>query len=75
MNNDMFRFVICVDVSAKSLEEGYSTLFDTMMKIDGKSFQWESTDEAYMPDGEPLTEEELSKVRMSKFQDLQDAID
>lgn len=63
----MFRFVICVDVEASSLEEGYSKLYDTMAKVDTEDFQWESSDEVYNPDGGVVCEDDLVCARMKKF--------
>ena len=63
----MFRFVICVDVEADSLEEGYSKLYDTMAKVDTEDFQWESSDEAYTPDGDAVGEADLVRARMDKL--------
>lgn len=62
----MFRFVICVDVEADSLDEGYSKLYDTMAKVDQEAFQWESTDEAFTPDGDVVDPKDLQRARMKK---------
>jgi len=67
----MFRFVICVDVEAKNLEEGYSKLYDTMGKVDCESFQWESSDEAYTPDGELVNSDQLTNARMTKIAEME----
>jgi len=62
-----YRFVVCLDVEADSLEEAYSELYTSMGKVDRSSFQWESTDEAFDPDGNPVTPEEVQEARMSTF--------
>lgn len=54
-----YRFVISVDLDAESLQEAYSKLLKRMNAND-----WESTDEAYGPDGERVPEHELTAVRL-----------
>jgi hypothetical protein len=54
----MYRFVVCVDVEAKNLPDAYAGLLQRMNAND-----WESTDEAYDPDGEEIDEDELAKAR------------
>ena len=63
----VWRLVICLDVEASSLEEAYSIVYDKMKTLDCEEFQWESTDEAFDPDGDPIDEEELVKARLAKF--------
>lgn len=46
---ESYRFVIFVDVQADTLEEAYVKLLARMNAND-----WESTDEAYAPDGEQI---------------------
>lgn len=75
LGETMFRFVICVDVEASSLEEGYSKLYDTMGKVDAEKFQWESSDEAYTPDGDRVSEDDLTRARMKKLAPAEEAGD
>lgn len=64
----MYRFVICVDLEASSLEDAYSRLCAAMGKVEVStqgSIQWESTDEAYDPDGFEVDADKLSDARMA----------
>lgn len=63
----MFRFVICVDVEAKSLEEGYSKLYDSMKRGLSEDVEWESTDEVFNSDGVLVHKESIVKARMKKI--------
>jgi len=45
----MYRFVVCVDISATDLAAAYAKLLIRMNAND-----WESTDEVYNPDGEAV---------------------
>ena len=54
----MYRFVVCVDIEAENLPEAYEKLLGRMNAND-----WESTDEAYGPDGEEIGEKRLSQAR------------
>lgn len=59
-----FRLVICIDVEdATSIEDAYEQVYKQMAKIDTQKFGWESTDEAFGPDGEPIDEDDLSTAR------------
>lgn len=62
-----FRFVICVDVQAKSLNSAYSKLYDSMKGISSSDLEWESTDEAYFEDGEEVDPNFLEKARKFKI--------
>lgn len=63
----MYRFVICVDVAAENLEAAYRELLARMGEVEriteGK-VQWESSDEAYTPDGDEVDANELNETRM-----------
>lgn len=67
LKNDTYRFVICVDVEAMSLDNAYSYLYDAMAKISNSTLEWESTDEAYFPDGEEIDPKILQKSREAKL--------
>ena len=57
-----YRFVILVDVEdADSLGDAYQKLHAGMSKV--FPGDWESTDEAFDPDGEPVDPDDLSNVR------------
>lgn len=55
----MYRFIVCVDVEAGTLEEAYRRLLQRMNAND-----WESSDEAYGPDGEPIPKSLLDAARL-----------
>lgn len=57
----MIRFVIMVDVDEDDLDRAYKCLYESMTAA---ALDWESTDEAYDPDGEPYPEDTLSDVRI-----------
>lgn len=63
----MYRFVICVDIEAGSLEAAYRELLARMGEVERISegnVQWESSDEVYTPDGDAVDIDELSEMRM-----------
>jgi hypothetical protein len=80
-----FRFVVCVDVCLKDemdgtedakadLIEAYSRLYLALGEVDrasGGQIEWESSDEAYAPDGQPLIEEALQEARMTVIAGLE----
>lgn len=64
----MYRFVVCIDIEAGNLEGAYSRLCAAMGKVEVStqgSIQWESTDEAYDPDGFEVDADKLSDARMA----------
>lgn len=64
----MYRFVICVDLEASSLEDAYRKLCANMGAVEASTqgrVQWESTDEAYEPDGSQVDEDTLSDAIMA----------
>lgn len=65
-----YRLVICLDVEADSLEQAYERVYTTMGTVDREDFQWESTDEAYDPDGGEVDAEEMQQARMAVFRRL-----
>lgn len=64
-----YRLVVCVDIDAPSLLEAYGKLYETMAKITGPNtgLYWESSDEAYDSDGEPIDEDELGRAQTEYF--------
>ena len=66
------RFVICVDVIADTIQEGYAKLHKLMgplestQQIEG----WESTDEAFDNNGNEVPEPDLSAARLRYFDGL-----
>jgi len=54
-----YRFVVCVDVGGRTLDEAYGNLLDRMNGND-----WESSDEVYDPEGVEVDEDELSAMRL-----------
>lgn len=56
----MIRFVVCVDIEADTVKDGYRKLLDRMNGND-----WESTDEVYGADGEPVVGEALETARLA----------
>jgi hypothetical protein len=61
-----YRFVVCVDVEAETLDEAYRRLIKAMgYAEEGHAYmQWESSDEAFTPDGCEIHENDLSEARM-----------
>ena len=55
----MYQFVICVDVKAENMTDAYRGLLQRMNAND-----WESTDEAYYPDGKIIKLMDLDKARL-----------
>lgn len=59
------RIVACIDLDTDDPQEAYAMLDAAMMQAEGSgALEWESSDEWYGPDGEPMDEEEISRVRM-----------
>lgn len=54
-----YRFVVCVDVSATSLTAAYTKLYDKMAST---ALGWETSDEAYDPDGKAYSTAALQKA-------------
>ena len=64
------RIVICVDIEKDTPEEAYSELYDRMGRIaKGDMLEWESTDEWFGSDGEPMDERAVSEARMRVLAD------
>jgi hypothetical protein len=61
MSDGMYRFVVCIDLEAESLSEAYALLYQKMAST---FIDWETTDEAYNPDGSGISGADLSQVRM-----------
>ena len=64
-----YRIVTCIDIEASSLEEAYEKLY-LQFKTLPKGMEWESSDEAYGPDGEEVEPDELQAARMKVFAKL-----
>lgn len=64
----VYRFVVCVDVCGNDLDDAYRNLRRAMDCTErGMGSVWEgyeTSDEAFAPDGEPIAETELSAMRM-----------
>lgn len=68
-----YRLVLCLDVNAGSLEEAYRKAYETMNDVCAKSdntLEWESTDEAFDAEGEPVSPETMQDARMTVFANL-----
>lgn len=63
--SEEYRFVVCVDVEAEDLEAAYSKLLDRMSGND-----WESSDEAYNPDGIEIPLSSLNEARLNVLSKL-----
>ena len=61
--------MICVDIDADTPTEAYGKLYEAMGKVEkeNKDIQWESSDEWYDEDGEPLTEKSAQLARKRYF--------
>ena len=64
-----YRIVVCMDIDASSLLEAYGKLYETMAKVTGSKtgLDWESSDEAYDPDGNLIPEDVLQGARQTYF--------
>lgn len=58
-----YRLIVAIDVDAPNLEDAYETVYRGMGRQFGND--WESTDEAYDGDGEPIDEDTLSQARIA----------
>lgn len=58
-----YRIVTLIDIEASSPAEAYKKLHEFMAKTEGTDLDWESSDEWYDSDGNPLSLEEQSKAR------------
>jgi hypothetical protein len=59
-----YRLVVCIDVSAESLVDAYRIVYGMMGDAcRERDADWESTDEAYDPDGNALAASHLQEVR------------
>lgn len=67
MTDDPYRIVIAVDIYKPTLLNAYMALYKAMAKVELDAcgdIQWESTDEAYYPEGGAVDPETLSSIRM-----------
>ena len=64
---ETYRIVVALDVEASSIAEAYRKVYQTMRTVDCDSFQWESTDEWFTPDGEALEPDDVQSIRMAVF--------
>jgi len=56
--------VICLDVDAANLEEAYRKTYKIMAEVSKThDIEWESTDEAFGPGGQPVEEHRLIEAR------------
>ncbi len=63
------RIVVCLDVDAATPAEAYKTITTMLSKLcaENPGFDWESSDEWYGPDGELLSDEEVTEAREIVF--------
>jgi len=63
-----YRLVICIDVDARCLEEAYGRVHKGMTAVNFEGFEgWESSDENFDNDGEPVTPEVMQQARGKFF--------
>ena len=65
------RIVVCLDFDTDSAAHAYEVLHRIMpsnLKTWPEFEGWESSEEWFGADGEPMTEDEISKCRMSYFE-------
>ena len=62
-----YRFIIAVDIDGESLDDAYKKL-RAGMAPSPLTNEWESTDEAYGPGGEPIRKGELEDMRVRVIQ-------
>lgn len=62
-----FRIVIALDIWADSAEDAYSKAYRTMGSVDREDFQWESTDEWFNANADPINAEKVQEIRMTVF--------
>lgn len=58
-----YRLVVCLDVEAESLKDAYGRVYEAMGKLP-EGFDWESSDEAFDPEGELIDVNDLGRARM-----------
>ena len=64
----MVRIILAIDVDVKSPESAYQMVYQAMGKLERDThgiMQWESTDEWYDHNGEPIPEEQIQQARMT----------
>jgi hypothetical protein len=66
-----YRLIIAVDVEADDLPSAYSLVYRFMGTVPA-GMDWESTDEAYAPDGEVIDADMLQTARMAFFAEQHD---
>jgi len=70
-----YRIVVCIDVYANDLEQAYEKVFESMNAAcatppvgrPSGDMEWESSDEAFDPDGHEIDPDELSAARAAVF--------
>lgn len=78
--DNTYRWVVCIDINAQSLEESYGHVYNLMkeLKKDSKNLtyeDWESTDEVYDPEGGQIDPDVIQKAResfLSKVEEIEE---
>ncbi len=67
----MTRFIVCIDIDEDDLTEAYAKLWEAMNTAERQHRFWEgfeSTDEAFGPDGEQIDVDVLHAARNAYFE-------
>lgn len=59
-----YRLVVCIDVEADSLKDAYGKVYEAMGQLP-EGLDWESSDEAFDPDGAEIGPKKLQEARMA----------
>ena len=60
------RIVVCIDVDTESPEKAYERVYDFLAGLP-KDMEWESSDEWFDSEGNPIDEDRVQGHRMTVF--------
>jgi len=62
-----YRIVVCIDIDADSTEDAYGKVYTAMglLERENEDIEWESSDEWYGPEGNPIPEEDVQAACMA----------
>jgi len=64
------RIVICIDSDYDDPKEAYKHIYDSFARLNDPALAWESTDEWYDSDGDPIDEGTAQETRMLAYREI-----
>lgn len=64
------RIVVCLDVNLDDAREAYKLLHDVLNPLAESGIEWETTDEWFDSEGEPIDEDAVMALRSTALEQL-----